>query len=200
MTPTKDTTKERPKKRSPTRKWRRSPSPRSRAKCVSTAGSASTFPNVGYSYLQKLLRSGQVRVDSKRAQANDRLERRPGDPRSRDHSPAKGVQARPQSAARCLERRPRHHREHDPVRGRRRARAQQAGRHRRPGRHRHQAPHRRHARRHGRSLRRRPSAPRPPPRPRYLRRPPRRQERARSPPSSAAPSRPAQPRRPIGRS
>ena len=31
------------------------------------------FPEVGYSYLQKLLRSGQVRVDSKRAQANDRL-------------------------------------------------------------------------------------------------------------------------------
>lgn len=31
------------------------------------------FPNVGYTYLQKLLRSGQVRVDSKRAQANDRL-------------------------------------------------------------------------------------------------------------------------------
>ena len=32
------------------------------------------FPEVGYSYLQKLLRSGQVRVNSKRAQANDRLE------------------------------------------------------------------------------------------------------------------------------
>ena len=32
------------------------------------------FPEVGYSYLQKLLRSGQVRVDSKRAQANLRLE------------------------------------------------------------------------------------------------------------------------------
>jgi 23S rRNA pseudouridine955/2504/2580 synthase len=32
------------------------------------------FPMVGYTYLQKLLRSGQVRVDSKRAQANDRLE------------------------------------------------------------------------------------------------------------------------------
>lgn len=31
------------------------------------------FPDVGYTYLQKLLRSGQVRVDSKRAQANDRL-------------------------------------------------------------------------------------------------------------------------------
>jgi 23S rRNA pseudouridine955/2504/2580 synthase len=31
------------------------------------------FPELGYSYLQKLLRSGQVRVDSKRAQANDRL-------------------------------------------------------------------------------------------------------------------------------
>jgi 23S rRNA pseudouridine955/2504/2580 synthase len=31
------------------------------------------FPEVGYSYFQKLLRSGQVRVDSKRAQANDRL-------------------------------------------------------------------------------------------------------------------------------
>lgn len=31
------------------------------------------FPEVGNSYLQKLLRSGQVRVDSKRAQANDRL-------------------------------------------------------------------------------------------------------------------------------
>jgi 23S rRNA pseudouridine955/2504/2580 synthase len=32
------------------------------------------FPEVGQGYLQKLLRSGQVRVNSKRAQANDRLE------------------------------------------------------------------------------------------------------------------------------
>jgi len=32
------------------------------------------FPDVGYGYLQKLLRSGQVRVDSKRVQATDRLE------------------------------------------------------------------------------------------------------------------------------
>jgi 23S rRNA pseudouridine955/2504/2580 synthase len=32
------------------------------------------FPEVTYGYLQKLLRSGQVRVDSKRVQANDRLE------------------------------------------------------------------------------------------------------------------------------
>ncbi len=32
------------------------------------------FPQVGYTYLQKLLRSGQVRVNSKRVQANDRLE------------------------------------------------------------------------------------------------------------------------------
>ena len=31
------------------------------------------FPEVGYTYLQKLLRSGQVRVDSKRAEANARL-------------------------------------------------------------------------------------------------------------------------------
>ena len=31
------------------------------------------FPEVAYAYLQKLLRSGQVRVDGKRAQANDRL-------------------------------------------------------------------------------------------------------------------------------
>jgi 23S rRNA pseudouridine955/2504/2580 synthase len=31
------------------------------------------FPEVGYSYLQKLLRSGQIRVDSKRAEANARL-------------------------------------------------------------------------------------------------------------------------------
>ena len=31
------------------------------------------FPDVGYTYLQKLLRSGQVRVDSKRVQAGDRL-------------------------------------------------------------------------------------------------------------------------------
>jgi 23S rRNA pseudouridine955/2504/2580 synthase len=34
----------------------------------------SHFPQVGYGFLQKLLRSGQVRVDSKRVQANDRLE------------------------------------------------------------------------------------------------------------------------------
>jgi 23S rRNA pseudouridine955/2504/2580 synthase len=32
------------------------------------------FPDVGYVYLQKLLRSGQVRVDSRRASAGDRLE------------------------------------------------------------------------------------------------------------------------------
>ena len=32
------------------------------------------FPEVTYTYLQKLLRSGQVRVDSRRVQANDRLE------------------------------------------------------------------------------------------------------------------------------
>ncbi|MFM7084637.1 MAG: RluA family pseudouridine synthase [Hyphomicrobium sp.] len=31
------------------------------------------FPEVGYTYLQKLLRSGQVRINSKRAQANERL-------------------------------------------------------------------------------------------------------------------------------
>jgi 23S rRNA pseudouridine955/2504/2580 synthase len=32
------------------------------------------FPEVGHSYLQKLLRSGQVRIDGKRVQANARLE------------------------------------------------------------------------------------------------------------------------------
>ncbi len=32
------------------------------------------FPDVSYSYLQKLLRTGQVRVDSKRVEANARLE------------------------------------------------------------------------------------------------------------------------------
>lgn len=32
------------------------------------------FPEVGYTYLQKLLRSGQVRVNSKRAEAKDRIE------------------------------------------------------------------------------------------------------------------------------
>ncbi len=32
------------------------------------------FPDVGHVYLQKLLRSGQVRVNSKRAGASDRLE------------------------------------------------------------------------------------------------------------------------------
>jgi 23S rRNA pseudouridine955/2504/2580 synthase len=32
------------------------------------------FPEVGYSYLQKLLRSGQVRVDSRRVEANMRLQ------------------------------------------------------------------------------------------------------------------------------
>lgn len=32
------------------------------------------YPEVGYTYLQKLLRSGQIRINSKRAQANDRLE------------------------------------------------------------------------------------------------------------------------------
>jgi 23S rRNA pseudouridine955/2504/2580 synthase len=32
------------------------------------------FPDVGYSYLQKLLRTGQVRVDSRRVEAGERLE------------------------------------------------------------------------------------------------------------------------------
>src|SRR5262245_35864894 len=32
------------------------------------------FPAVGYGHLQKLLRSGQIRIDSRRARANDRLE------------------------------------------------------------------------------------------------------------------------------
>jgi 23S rRNA pseudouridine955/2504/2580 synthase len=32
------------------------------------------FPEVGYAYLQKLLRTGQVRVDSRRVAANERLE------------------------------------------------------------------------------------------------------------------------------
>ncbi len=32
------------------------------------------FPDVGYSYLQKLLRTGQIRVDSRRVEANERLE------------------------------------------------------------------------------------------------------------------------------
>lgn len=32
------------------------------------------FPEVGYSYLQKLLRTGQIRVDSRRVEANERLE------------------------------------------------------------------------------------------------------------------------------
>jgi 23S rRNA pseudouridine955/2504/2580 synthase len=32
------------------------------------------FPDVGYAYLQKLLRTGQVRVDSRRVAANERLE------------------------------------------------------------------------------------------------------------------------------
>ena len=32
------------------------------------------FPEVGYSYLQKLLRTGQIRVDSRRVEANARLE------------------------------------------------------------------------------------------------------------------------------
>jgi 23S rRNA pseudouridine955/2504/2580 synthase len=32
------------------------------------------FPEITYGHLQKLLRSGQVRLDSKRAQANARVE------------------------------------------------------------------------------------------------------------------------------
>ena len=32
------------------------------------------FPDVGYTYLQKLLRSGQVRVNSKRVESKQRLE------------------------------------------------------------------------------------------------------------------------------
>jgi 23S rRNA pseudouridine955/2504/2580 synthase len=32
------------------------------------------FPDVGYAYLQKLLRTGQIRVDSRRVEANERLD------------------------------------------------------------------------------------------------------------------------------
>ena len=106
------------------------------------------FPEVGYTYLQKLLRSGQIRIDSKRAQANDRLSAG-----SEIRVPAivrqpKKSGNRIAGAARRLEGRPRHHREDDHLRGRARARPQQAVRPGRAGRHRHEETHRRHARRH----------------------------------------------------
>ena len=76
------------------------------------------FPDVTYGYLQKLLRSGQVRVDSKRVQANARLEagqqvRVPAVVRQPPKAePVAGA------AARSFQGRPRFHRAHDPVRGR----------------------------------------------------------------------------------
>ena len=46
------------------------------------------FPDVTYGHLQKLLRSGQVRVDSRRVQANARLESRPAGARAGGRAPA----------------------------------------------------------------------------------------------------------------
>ncbi len=58
------------------------------------------FPEVGYSYLQKLLRSGQVRIDSRRAEAGDRLAagqaiRVPAIVRQPKPAPALGLKAPP---------------------------------------------------------------------------------------------------------
>jgi 23S rRNA pseudouridine955/2504/2580 synthase len=56
------------------------------------------FPDVGYSYLQKLLRTGQVRVDSRRVEGNERLDagaqiRVPKIVRSEKPAPAPSVKA-----------------------------------------------------------------------------------------------------------
>ena len=48
--------------------------PKARRACASTAGSARISRTSTHGYLQKLLRTGQVRVDSKRVEANERLE------------------------------------------------------------------------------------------------------------------------------
>ena len=58
------------------------------------------FPDVTYGYLQKLLRSGQVRVDSRRVQANARLEAGPAGARAERRAPAGEGEALGDAAAR----------------------------------------------------------------------------------------------------
>ena len=128
------------------------------------------FPDVGYSYLQKLLRTGQVRVDCSRVEGNERLEAGARSACRQVVRTSRRRRADREGAARPLQGRPRPHRAHDPVRGRARPRAQQAVRPCRAGRQRHQAACRRHARRHGGPLRRRAPASRAPARPRHHRR------------------------------
>ena len=103
------------------------------------------YPGLAHGRLEKLLRTGQVRVDGKRAKAGDRVAPGPGDPRSaagrcrrhrRAAAPARrgrsdeAVAARRGDLSRRLGHRPR-----------------QAARACRAGRHRHRAPCRRAARR-----------------------------------------------------
>ena len=58
------------------------------------------FPDVGYSYLQKLLRTGQVRVDSRRARGQRTPRGRRADPRAEDRPQRKaGPRAERQGAA-----------------------------------------------------------------------------------------------------
>ena len=68
------------------------------------------FPDITYGHLQKLLRSGQVRVNSRRVQANARLESRPAGARAGRHAPAAEGEALAAAAARPLQGRPRLHR------------------------------------------------------------------------------------------
>ena len=78
------------------------------------------FPEVGYTYLQKLLRSGQIRVDSKRAQANDRLTAGSEIRVPADRASAEESGPRIASPARRLEGRPRRDRKDDHLRRRQR--------------------------------------------------------------------------------
>ena len=125
------------------------------------------FPDVDHGYLQKLLRSGQVRVDSKRVEANERLEagakvRVPQivrDPREGAPQAGSGAPRSPRPTAMLIERMILYEDDDVLVLNKPFGMAVQGGTGTR-------APPRRHARRHGRPLRR-PAPPRAPPRPRH---------------------------------
>ena len=85
------------------------------------------FPDVTYGYLQKLLRSGQVRVNSKRVEGNVRLEsgQEIRVPKVARQKPGRGQRcAEPQAASRDCRRPTASSSADDPVRGRRRTGAE----------------------------------------------------------------------------
>ena len=110
------------------------------------------FPSLSFSHIQRVIRKGELRVDGKRADGKDRLAEEPGGAHSRRSSSTRrkanlaGSPMPRKSTLAFL------HVDHA-LRGRRRARLQQADGARRAGRLRHHAPPRRHARRHARQER-----------------------------------------------